>query len=158
MNLWSIITGVLPQRNLAFLDTGEFVMQTPHINQWQPIWCPKTGPTSLPAITFPGLVRLWRKGHKEKELLFFACQRNWPDVRFPLWAVILCLVWHIHAVLENCNVPHTSYVSVSNAYLTNILFPVTIITSCQNFAVGVQIILGISEETNAHILHGSLPS
>ncbi len=33
------------------------------------------------------------------------------------------------SVLENCNFSHTSHVSVSNAYLTNILFPVTIITS-----------------------------
>ncbi len=60
--------------------------------------------------------------------------------------------------MENCDLPHTSYVSVSNAYLTNILFPVTIITSGQNFVVGVQIFLGFSEETNAHIFHGSLPS
>ncbi len=63
----------------------------------------------------------------------------------------------ICTVLENCNFSHTSYVSVSIAYLTNILFPVTIITSGQNFVVGVQIILGISKETNAHIFYGSLP-
>ncbi len=54
------------------------------------------------------------------------------------------------SVLENCNFPHTSYVSVSNAYVTNILFPVTIFTSDQSFAVGVQIILGFGEETDAH--------
>ncbi len=56
---------------------------------------------------------------------------------------------HNHfTVMEKCYFPHTSYVSVSNAYLTNILFPVTIITSGQFFAVGVHIILGFSEETN----------
>ncbi len=58
--------------------------------------------------------------------------------------------------MENCHFPHTIYVSVSNAFVTNILFPVTIITSDQSFAVGVQIILGFSEETDAHISHGSL--
>ena len=55
----------------------------------------------------------------------------------------------IRSVMEKCYFPHTSYVSVSNAHLTNILFPVTIITSGQNFAVGVHIILGFSEETKS---------
>ncbi len=60
-------------------------------------------------------------------------------------------------VMENCDVPHTIYVSVSKTFVTNILFPGTIITSDQSFAVGVQIILGFSEETDAHISHGLLP-
>ena len=54
--------------------------------------------------------------------------------------------------MENCDFPHTSYVSVSNAYVTNILFPVTITISDQSFGVGVQLILGFSEETDGHIL------
>ncbi len=64
----------------------------------------------------------------------------------------------LYTVLENCNFPHTSYVSVSDAYLTNILFPVTIITSGQNFDVGVQIVLGISEKyyDNADAILASL--
>ncbi len=59
--------------------------------------------------------------------------------------------------MDNCDLPPTSYVSVSNAYVTNILIPVTIIASDQSFAVCVQIILGFSEETDAHISHRSLP-
>ncbi len=54
-------------------------------------------------------------------------------------------------VMENWDFSHNSYVSVTNAYLTNTLFPVTIITSGQKFAVGVQLILGFSEETNIGI-------
>ena len=63
----------------------------------------------------------------------------------------------LYSIMEKFYFPHTSYVSVSNASLTNILFPVTIITSGQFFAVGVHIILGFSEETNANIFHVSLP-
>ncbi len=49
------------------------------------------------------------------------------------------LAREVYSVLKNCNFPHTSYLSVSNAYLTNIQFPVTISTSGQNSAVGIQV-------------------
>ncbi len=50
-------------------------------------------------------------------------------------------------VMEICDFPHTSYVSISNAFVTNTLFPLSIITSNQTFEVVVQIILGFSEES-----------
>ncbi len=62
-----------------------------------------------------------------------------------------------NAVMEICDFPHTSYVSISNAFVTNTIFPLSIITSNQTFEVVVQIILGFSEESKAHIFHGSLP-